>query len=154
MYKIKIIIVGRLKKNYWQQALAHYQKMMRAMLKIEMVVVKEVGQGSVQERKRLEGMQILKKINTQDRIIALHERGQSFDSLQFAKFLGQNLDQPGQRCAFVVGGALGLAPQVLEAAHTQLSLSPLTMPHELALVVLYEQLFRATTIIQNRTYHY
>jgi 23S rRNA (pseudouridine1915-N3)-methyltransferase len=77
-----------------------------------------------------------------------------FTSLEFAAFLRPLLENPAGECCFVIGGALGLSPELLDRAQFQFSLSPLTMPHELAQVVLYEQLFRATTIMANRTYHY
>ena len=141
-------------KRLLAQAIAHYTKMLRADILVQPIVVKDAPDTEDEERKRLEGKRILQKIEPKDMLIALHETGQSMDSRGFARFLRPVLEAPGQQCSFVLGGALGLSPEVLKAASMHLSLSPLTMPHELALVVLYEQLFRAMTIMNQRTYHY
>lgn len=154
MFKIKILTVGKIKKDYWVQAIAHYAKMLREDILVQSIVVKDCPGAVGDERKRLEGKRILEKIDSKDLVIALHETGQTMDSPSFAKFLRPVLEAPGKQCSFVLGGALGLSPEVLKVASMHLSLSPLTMPHELALVVLYEQLFRAMTIMNKRTYHY
>lgn len=154
MFRLKIISVGKIKKNYWIEAIAHYEKMLRPVLRIESHQVKDCPHLQNDERKRLESERILEKIGPHDCLVALHETGKGFSSVEFAGFMLPLLENPSSRCCFVIGGALGLSPHLLEKAHSLLSLSPMTMPHELAQVVLYEQLFRATTIIANRTYHY
>jgi 23S rRNA (pseudouridine1915-N3)-methyltransferase len=154
MYRIKIITVGKIKKNYYLEAIAHYSKMLRPVLRIDVQNVKDCPQADGAERKRLESLRILDKIGPKDTLVALHETGRLFTSLDFASFLRPLLENPAGECCLVIGGALGLSPELLTRSSHQLSLSPLTMPHELAQVVLYEQLFRATTIMQNRTYHY
>lgn len=154
MYKLKIISVGKIKKNYWSEAIAHYDKMLRPVVRIEAQNVKDCPQAEGSERKKQESDRLLEKIGPQDTLIALHEAGSCFTSVEFARFLLPLLENPAGKCCFVLGGALGLAPHLLDRAQTLLSLSPLTMPHELAQVVLYEQLFRAASIITNRTYHY
>jgi 23S rRNA (pseudouridine1915-N3)-methyltransferase len=128
--------------------------MLTPVVRVEAVHVKDCPQALGQERKRQESQQILNKISPKDHIVALHETGTLMTSMDFAEFLRARLEDPQGECCFVVGGALGLSPELLERARTRLSLSPLTMPHELALVVLYEQIFRATTIMAGRTYHY
>ena len=154
MYRLKIITVGKMKKNYYLEAVAHYAKMLRPVVRIDVQNVKDCPQAEGAERKRLESQRILEKVGPKDTLVALHETGRMFTSLEFAAFLRPVLENPAGECCFVIGGALGLAPELLDQAQVQFSLSPLTMPHELAQVVLYEQLFRATTIMANRTYHY
>ena len=83
-------------------------------------------------------------------LIALMEQGDSLASVPFA----QRLEQFGnQRLAFVIGGADGLTPELKAQAHWRLSLSPMTFPHELARLMLVEQLFRAQAIVQGSPYH-
>jgi 23S rRNA (pseudouridine1915-N3)-methyltransferase len=154
MYRLKIITVGKIKKNYYLEAIAHYAKMLKPVLRIDVHNVKDCPQAEGAERKRLESLRILEKIGPKDTLVALHETGKLFTSPDFASFLRPLLENPVGECCLVIGGALGLSPELLSRSQVQLSLSPLTMPHELAQVVLYEQLFRATTIMQNRTYHY
>lgn len=154
MYRIKIICVGKIRKGYWQDAVGHYAKMLHSMMRIETVHVKECASGRSEDRKRQESARILEKVEAKDTLLVLHEHGRLFASVEFANFLRPRLEAPQGACVFAVGGALGHAPELLERAQVLLSLSPMTMPHELAQVVLYEQLFRASTIMTGRTYHY
>ena len=83
-------------------------------------------------------------------LIALMEQGDTLASVSFAR----RLEQFGnQRLAFVIGGADGLTPELKAQAHWRLSLSPMTFPHELARLMLVEQLFRAQAIVQGSPYH-
>lgn len=154
MYRIKIICVGKMKKGYWLEAVEHYSKMLRSVIRIDTVHVKECAVGRPEDRKRQESARILEKVDARDTLLVLHEHGRLFSSVEFAQFLRPNLEAPQGDCVFAIGGALGHAPELLARAQVQLSLSPLTMPHELAQVVLYEQLFRASTLMTGRTYHY
>lgn len=154
MYRIKIISVGKIKKKYWVEAIAHYAKMLTPLLRIDAVSVKDCPHAEGEERKRLESARILEKVGPKDILVALHETGLLKDSREFAACVRPLFENPQGECCFAIGGALGLSPELLGRAHALLSLSPMTMPHELAQVVLYEQLFRAMTILQNRTYHY
>ena len=154
MYRLKIISVGKIKKDYWLGAMEHYEKMLRPMLKIEAVIVKDCSHLQGEERKRMECGLILQKISAKERVIALTEHGNTYDSPGFAAFMRGQLEASTGECCLIIAGAFGFAADFLERADSTLSLSSLTMPHELAHVVLYEQLFRAMTIIQQRTYHY
>lgn len=85
-------------------------------------------------------------------IVACDERGRQMPSDQFAKFL-QDARERARDIAFIIGGAYGLADAVRDRAHTRLSLAPWTLPHELARLVLAEQLYRAGTIVRGEPYH-
>lgn len=85
-------------------------------------------------------------------LIALDERGQSFDSLQFSKFL-KNLEEHQSQIIFLIGGSDGLAPSIQQQAHFLLRLSDLTLPHALARLVLCEQIYRAYSLINHLPYH-
>ena len=83
-------------------------------------------------------------------LITLNEKGHSFTSIQLAKKL---LNSPNQNITFLIGGATGISPSINSSASWQLSLSPLTFPHEIARLLLLEQLYRANTIAQGGPYH-
>jgi len=154
MYRLKVVSVGKMKKKYWLEAVAHYAKMLTPVVRVEAVTVKDCPHAEGEERKQVESSRILEKIGPRDTLVALHEAGTTYTSRDFAAFLRPLLENPAGECCFVIGGAMGLSAELLQRANILLSLSPMTMPHELAQVVLYEQLFRATTIMANRTYHY
>ena len=100
----------------------------------------------------LEGTRLLAALRPADHVIALEERGRGLTSREFATWLGERMQQ-GEDLVFVIGGADGFSAQVLARSNFRLSLSPLTLPHALARVLLCEQLYRAHSILGNHPYH-
>jgi len=152
MKNIKIIAVGRMKTPHWQDAAAHYVKRLSHSLYLEEILVKDAAPAlPVAERKIREGVLILKQIRPGDTLICLDESGKNLHSRAFADFLSR-LAASGKTPCFAVGGAYGLAPDVLHAAAHTLAFSPMTFPHELARVILLEQLYRAACILAGSGY--
>ncbi len=100
-----------------------------------------------------EGARLLKHLDGRALNVALDERGKARSSRDLARWMGQLRDR-GQAVRFVVGGAHGLAPDVLSACSTRLTLSAMTLPHDLALLLLAEQIYRAKTILAGQPYHH
>lgn len=105
------------------------------------------------ERKIREGALILKQIRTQDIILCLDQHGKNMTSQAFAAFLARQADT-GKTPCFVIGGAYGLAPEVLSSAAHIIAFSPMTFPHEMARVILLEQIYRAGCILAGTGYHH
>ncbi len=149
-----IVAVGRLKSAPLREACQGYQQRSRRYLKFE---VREVRSGSrrdseAHKARRTEAESLLKAVPSGAILIALTRDGPVMTSSDFAERLEQW--QRGTRdVAFVIGGAHGLDAAVLNAADQRLSLSPMTLPHELARLILLEQLYRAGTIIRGEPYH-
>jgi 23S rRNA (pseudouridine1915-N3)-methyltransferase len=102
---------------------------------------------------RADSARLLAALPVQGHVVALDERGRSIDSLKFAKWLERlTIDQP-HGVIFVMGGDIGLDQSVRERADDVLSLSAMTLPHQLARVVLLEQIYRACTLMRNIPYH-
>ena len=102
---------------------------------------------------RADSARLLAAIPEQGHVVALDERGRSIDSLKFAKWLERlTIDQP-HGVIFVMGGDVGLDQSVRQRADDVLSLSAMTLPHQLARVVLLEQIYRACTLMRNIPYH-
>lgn len=156
MYQIKIITVGRLKEQYWKSACDEYLKRMRPFARVEVVEVKEEPFVKQSEKKRVldqESKRIMEHISRDSFVIALDREGTQYSSERFAKAIRQ-VGEVGGLIVFVIGGPLGLSPDICEKAHLRLSLSQLTLPHQLARVVLMEQIYRAMTIVHGKQYHY
>jgi len=100
-----------------------------------------------------EGQRLLKRLDAGCLAVALDERGKTRTSRELARWLGRLRDE-GQSLQLVVGGAHGLAPAVLKRCPQRMALSAMTLPHDLALVVLLEQLFRARAILMGEPYHH
>ena len=156
MMNITILAVGKLSEPYWQTAQAEYHKRLRPYAKVSIVEIKEEGfrsSGEHQKVKKKEAEKIQSYLSSERTIITLSEDGKRYDSVKFATFLDTQTAH-GMHLIFVIGGPLGLDDPIKKAAHHTLSLSHLTFPHQLARIVLLEQLYRAVTIQKRKQYHY
>ena len=155
MLNIKLIVLGKLKESYWKDAEAEYLKRLSPYTKINIVELKEEAFRSEKEREEVqkkEAEKILKGLDPNDILIALHERGKEMVSADFSKLLEEK-SQQGACITFIIGGPLGLHESVLKKAHMQLSLSQLTFPHQMVRTILLEQIYRGVMIGKGK-YHY
>ncbi|MBG0775569.1 MAG: 23S rRNA (pseudouridine(1915)-N(3))-methyltransferase RlmH [Desulfovibrionaceae bacterium] len=155
MQKLKLVWVGKAKAAHWRAAEDHYAKLLSRWFKLERVEVKDApGKLTTLERNAAEGARLLGAVGATDVAVALDAAGRSMTSERLAALL-RSLSGDGNRVpCFVVGGAFGLSPEVLARADHTLSLSAMTFPHELARVVLLEQLYRAAAILRDTGYHH
>ncbi|MCA9969026.1 MAG: 23S rRNA (pseudouridine(1915)-N(3))-methyltransferase RlmH [Anaerolineales bacterium] len=151
---LQVIAVGKLQGRHWRQAEADYAQRLAHYTRFELLTVRDAVGKSLPDAVAVqrEGEQLLKAASGASRIISLTADGKQLDSPGLARWLEERLGVYG-RLAFLVGGPIGFSADVLAASHEQLSLSPLTSPHELVRVVLLEQLYRAFTIRNNEKYH-
>lgn len=152
---LRVIAVGRLKTPFWKSAAEHYTgRILRWRAYTETIIRDGDPALPIVDRNALEGKGILAAITPMDIPIVLDERGKQFSSRQFSLFLEQVSENASLRPCFIVGGAFGFAPEVKRIARHCIALGPLTLPHELARVVLLEQLYRAESLIRNIPYHH
>lgn len=147
--------MGKLKTPFWKDAAAHYLTRIKRWRHLEYTEVRDGDAAlSPDQRNALEGRRIVEALAPQDVALVLDERGQKLSSPQLAALL-RRLDQEARgRACFVVGGAWGLDDSVRQRAFKVLSLSDMTLPHELARVVLLEQIYRAECILRKVPYHH
>ncbi|KKR21318.1 MAG: hypothetical protein UT48_C0010G0066 [Parcubacteria group bacterium GW2011_GWE2_39_37] len=153
MLNITILAVGKIKEKHFLVAFTEYLKRLKPYAKciVEEVKAESFDDANRLNAKRKEGERItnyLKKF-PDSRVLLLDEKGEEHTSEKFA----QSLEKINGHIIFVIGGSLGFDFKILDG-FSRLSLSRLTMPHELARVVLIEQIYRATTIIKNKEYHH
>ncbi len=155
--KISVLAVGRLKSGAEQTLFNRYFDMFNASarnLKMPPMTVFEIGESrsdSVAERKEAEAQELLKKVGG-SRLVALDEEGKSLSSYEFTAMMSRLRDE-ALDVAFAIGGPDGHGDALKKAAHFQLSLGRMTLPHGLVRIVLAEQLYRAMTIMQGHPYH-
>jgi len=154
MKPIRLLVVGQAKAPYFRDAAAHYVEALRRYLPVEELVVRDGKSADPVRRKAEEAKNILAKIAPRDFLIILDEGGRSLPSRELAARLRTQIEDPGRAPCYVVGGAFGLDPDLLARADMTLALGPGTLPHELARVVLYEQLYRAAAINAGAPYHH
>lgn len=152
MLNITIVVIGKIKESYWKEAALEYEKRLRPYGRIKIEELKSESFSSStkdkakdEESKRLE-LYLEKKAEAD--IYLLSEYGELLESLSFAKKIDIN-----KELVLVIAGTQGFSNKLFNL-YAKISLSPLTFPHELARVVLLEQLYRAATIINKKDYHY
>ncbi|MBB65311.1 MAG: 50S rRNA methyltransferase [Waddliaceae bacterium] len=139
MLKIKIILVGRTKEAWLENAVQDYVKRLSSSTSIEWLVLKT-------------NEQLIKQIDKERSILCLDPLGEKVNSERFCTLLFQQLETGGSRVTFVIGGAEGL-PDQIRKKHTLISLSPLTFTHQIARLILIEQIYRAFEIRKGTGYH-
>lgn len=158
MIHIHLIILGRLKEKFWQEAEAEYLKRLQPWAKITIHELKEESfseKDNTEQIKQKEADKILAAIHKikGSYTIVLDEHGKQFSSINLARQLKQVSDTTGN-LTFILGGPLGLHESILKRANLKLSLSTLTFTHQMARIFLWEQIYRAMTIINGKKYHY
>ena len=138
--RIRILAVGKVRKGWLSEGVDLYR---RRLPGLEVVELRDAGMA-----REAEAIRAVRRPG--ERLVALTEEGRTYGSVALA----QALEGSGsERLAFVIGGADGLDPSIKAEASWQLSLSPMTFPHELARLLLLEQLYRAMSIQQGGPYH-
>lgn len=155
---VRIACVGRLKEAYWREAAHEYTKRLSRYLHLRVEEVQDEpapeAYTPAQREKVLEkeGERLLQKIGEREYVVGLCIEGEAYTSEGFAAMLAQ-AQTDGRRLVFVLGGSLGLSPAVLARCDKRLSLSNMTLPHQLARVVLLEQVYRGMRIVHGHPYH-
>lgn len=156
MIKITIIAVGKIKEKYWQEAIDEYSKRLRPYIKLKFIDLNEEKFKSINEKNQVlknEGKKILKSVPRDSILICLDREAGEIDSVKLSEKIIK-LSSQGQELTFIIGGPLGLDKEVIKQSKSTISFSKLTFPHQLAKVILMEQLYRSITIQTGKTYHY
>jgi 23S rRNA (pseudouridine1915-N3)-methyltransferase len=153
--KVTLLAVGRPGRLY-AEAIAEYERRARRYWTLEVVEVKEerAGRGRTAAQVRAtESARLLERVPAGAEVVALTREGEPWSSVQLARYLERLALEARAGAAFLIGGALGLGEEGLHEVPQRLSLSSLTLPHELARLLLTEQLYRAGTIVRGEPYH-
>jgi len=152
--RLTLAAVGKIKNKAWLAAQDDYVKRLGHYTTLNLVEVKDVVGRSIPDDVAMakEGEQLLQAAADSSRLVALTPTGKLYTSPDLALWLQNRVEVYG-RIAFLIGGPLGFSDDVLAACHEEIALSPLTFTHELARVLLLEQLYRACTILAGEQYH-
>ena len=153
-----ILCVGKMKEKPYREMADEYLKRLSRFGKFEEIEVPDLpentGSSALEEQvKAKEGETLRSRIRPGDRVIALTIPGKKTDSLGLARHLQELRVSGVSRIVFVIGGSLGLGNNLLARADEEMSMSPMTFPHQLARVMLLEQLYRVEKIIAGERYH-
>lgn len=160
MIRINIICIGKIKEKYFTDAIAEYAKRLSAFCKFTITELNEEKLRSntpnlsrIQEVIDAEGRRILQKIGMSDFVIAMCIEGKTMSSEELSKVI-DNASLTGKSTVdFIIGGSYGLSDEVKNKADIKLSMSRMTFPHQMARMILSEQIYRAFEISSNGKYH-
>jgi len=155
--KLELLCIGKTKERFIRDGLDKYARYMKPYAALTIREIKEEKIHDLKDapliRKR-EAERLVKAVPAGAYLVALDERGQEYTSHEFAHDLNVLLESGMRELVFVIGGAMGLDESITQRAGKVVALSRWTFTHEMARLVLLEQLYRAFTIIKGKTYHY
>jgi 23S rRNA (pseudouridine1915-N3)-methyltransferase len=152
--KLLVLAIGDKLPAWAETAVSEYRKRLPREARLDVIGLRpERRSGQPGERiKAAEAARLLEKCPRDARLVALDEHGKGLTTRQLASEF-QTWSESGRDTVFLLGGADGLAPEILARAELVLALSPMTLPHALARVVLVEQLYRAWSLLAGHPYH-
>ncbi len=157
--KITLITVGKIKERFFEEAIKEYSKRLSRYCKLEIIQVadektpdgaSETVEAQIKEK---EGKRILSYVKDGSYVVALAIEGVMLSSTELAETIGKLTVDGTSQIVFIIGGSLGLSPEVMKRADYALSFSPMTFPHQLMRVVLLEQIYRSFRILTGEPYH-
>ena len=150
--RFALLAVGKLRPAF-RSACDDYRRRLRRFAHVDEIEVREAGsRAEPGQAAAVEARQLLKRLPERSLVVALSREGAAWSSRDVARELDR-WRHAGKPVTAVIGGSEGLDPSVLDRADAAWSLGPLTLPHELARVIVYEQLYRGFTILQGMPYH-
>lgn len=156
MMKITVIAVGKLKERFWAEACAEYVKRLGAFASVRIVEVPDrdpAKSGGEEAGRSLEGRAVLSAIPERSHVVLLDIGGKERSSEEIATHLNDLMLRQVSSLTFVIGGSCGVSDEVSSRADERLSFGRITLPHNLARVVLLEQVYRAFKIMRGEPYH-
>ena len=149
-----VAVVGKPRDRHLAASIADYELRATRYWPLEVVEVREAsGRGvAATDARTREGARLLERLPPGALVVACDERGERLTSMQFAMILTAERDR-ARDVVFVIGGAFGLGDEVRQQATRTIQMAPWTLPHEVARLVLAEQLYRAGTIVRGEPYH-
>ena len=152
--KILVISVDRPREKWVLPGVEYYLTRVKRALSCEWETVRKSGKQQTREGLAQEGDRILRQVGQRDMLVLLDEKGRSMSSVSFSGWLEAAAGETSGKMIFCIGGAYGVADSVRERADDCISMSPMTFTHEMCLLFLFEQLYRADSIRRGTSYHH
>lgn len=153
MIDIRLIVVGKIKEKYLEDAILEYRKRIQPMANLQIVEVKEVTIYDEARNLKEESKMIFQAIPDNSYVVTLEILGKELTSVDFSEYISNHYLYNNKVLTFVIGSSDGLDDSVKARSDYKLSFSKMTFPHQLMRVIFLEQLYRALSIINNKKYH-
>ena len=155
--KVCLLVIGKTDASYIREGIAEYEKRLTRYIPYEMKVLPDVKNAknlTESLQKEREGEMLLEQFQPGDFVVLLDERGRQYSSMEFSQFLAQKMLGTVKRLVFVVGGPYGFSDGVYKRANDKISLSKMTLSHQMVRMIFAEQIYRAMTILKGEPYHH
>jgi 23S rRNA (pseudouridine1915-N3)-methyltransferase len=152
--KIEFWVLGKTSFKYLDEGIQDYQKRLKRFTDFQTVIIPDIKANDPKTFINKEAKQVLDKLNPEDQLILLDDKGKNYTSIQFAEEIEKRQMLHQKKIIFLVGGAYGFDDSIYKRANALLSLSSMTFSHQIIRLVFLEQLYRAFTIIKGLPYHH
>ena len=153
--KIKLLVVGKTSGSFLASLISDYHKRINRFVNFEIIEINNINikKANSLEIQKKEGIKILEKVDKKDQMFILDEKGKSYNSIDFSKFIENRMVNSSKNIIFIIGGAYGFSKKIYSRSNSIISLSKMTFSHQIIRLFMVEQLYRALTIINNHPYH-
>jgi len=154
--KLEVWAIGKSSHNYLEEGVNYYQQKIKHYLPFEFMVLPETKQIKSADKNKslqLQADLILSRLSPDDYVVLLDEKGRSFTSVAFSAYLNRFLISSYKRVIFLIGGAYGFHEKIYGLAKEKLSLSTMTLNHDMVRLFILEQIYRGCSILKNEPYH-
>lgn len=154
--KLELLVIGKIKQDFLFVGITEYEKRINHFIKFGVTRLPSIKIKSQKESEiiRLESEKIQSKINSSDNVILLEVLGEKMDTIKFSNFVEKKINRFPAKTIFIIGGAYGVNDELRMRANHILSMSTFTFTHDMAQLILVEQIYRAYTVINNIPYHH
>lgn len=154
---ITLLVIGKTDTDYLKNGIEIYVNRLTHYINFNFEIIPDIKTKkklSFNNQKKLEGELILKKVKNDDYVILLDEKGKTFTSDNFSKFINKKMVSGVKRLVFIIGGPYGFSEEIYNRGNQKISLSEMTFSHQMVRLIFIEQLYRAFTILKNEPYHH
>ena len=155
--KILLLVIGKTDEDYVFDGVEKYKNRLKHYINFEYEEIPDLKNRktlSKDQQKKQEADLIFSRLKTGDKVVLLDEKGLSFGSVEFSKYLQKKMNSGIKRLVFLVGGPYGFDTSIYDKYQDKLSLSKMTFSHQMVRLFFCEQLYRAMTILKNESYHH
>lgn len=155
--KILLLVVGKIDEDYIFDGVDKYRNRLKHYIGFEYEEIPDLKNRkalSKDQQKKKEADLIFSTLKMGDKVVLLDEKGKSFGSVEFSKYLQKKMNSGIKRLVFIVGGPYGFNTSIYDKCQDKLSMSKMTFSHQMVRLFLCEQLYRAMTILKNEPYHH
>ena len=154
---ILLLVIGKTDENYVFDGIEKYKNRLKHYINFEYEEIPDLKNRktlSKNQQKKQEAHLIFSRLKTSDKVVLLDEKGSSLGSVEFSKYLQKKMNSGIKRLVFLVGGPYGFDTSIYDKYQDKLSLSKMTISHQMVRLFFFEQLYRAMTILKNEPYHH